>query len=444
LDYRITSTYIPYKDPVLTLQNEDDYIETIRSYAEREEVNGYNIPLEWNGNTGAIYTPNNVEFLKRLQEEGLLEKGYLYNIDEPIIPLNSSGGLDTNNPRYKALSQYAMDVYRLLIALYGTKPFDEWRQYPLRSIVTTACPELDTFVKDWCPLWYQDSQTNKYDIRMMTEDEIRRRQAEGSTMWWYGCVTPAEPYPTYHIQDDLMTARLVHWMQRDAGVTGEIYWATTLWGIWYGGDGKVHYDIDVWNSPYTIQSDVAGDGLLAYPGTVTDEYVGRNVPVPTIRLETIRDGFEDYEYLTMLEEKYAAVAARLGLTSVDSDDIMDTYYQAVYQSHEYTADADYDRSNPELMLRVREIMAQDIMRDDEDVIVSVSNTSDNGRTDKVISVYADENAKVVVNGKVLQGEAIDGCYVYSVEISLDGDTPVEQEVYVNGECYQRILTPSYQ
>ena len=96
------------------------------------------------------------------------------------------------------------------------------------------------------------------------------------------------------------------------------------------------------------------------------------------------------------------------------------------------------------MLRVREIMAQDMMRDDEDVIVAVSNTSDNGRTDKVISVYADENAAVVVNGKVLQGEAIDGCYVYSVEISLDGDTPVEQEIYVNGECYQRILTPSYQ
>ena len=444
LDYRITSTYIPYQDPVLNLENEDDYIETIRRYVEREEVNGYNIPLEWNGNTGAIYTPTNSEILIRLQEEGLLDKGYLYNIDEPIIPLNASGELDTSNIHYQKLSRYAMDVYRLMIDLYGAKPIDQWRQYPLPSIVTTACPELESFVKDWCPLWYQDSQTNKYDIRMMSEEEIRRRRAEGSTMWWYGCVTPSEPYPTYHIQDDLITARLVHWMQRDAGVTGEIYWATTLWGIWKGGDGQVHYDIDVWNNPYTIQSDVAGDGLLAYPGTVTDEYVGRNVPVPTIRLETIRDGFEDYEYLTMLEEKYAAVAARLGLTSVDSDDIMDTYYQAVYQSHEYTADADYDRSNPELMLRVREIMAQDIMRDDEDVIVAVSNTSDNGRTDKVISVYADENAKVVVNGKVLQGEAIDGCYVYSVEISLDGDTPAEQEIYVNGECYQRILTPSYQ
>ena len=183
--------------------------------------------------------------------------------------------------------------------------------------------------------------------------------------------------------------------------------------------------------------------MLVYPGTVTDEYVGRNVPVPTLRLEAIRDGFEDYEYLTMLEEKYAAMIARLGLTSVDSDDIMNTYYQAIYQSHNYTVDADYDRSNPALMLRVREIMAQDIMRNDENVIVSVSNTSENGRTDKVISVYADENAAVVVNGEILQGEAIDGCYVYSVEISLDGDTPVEQEIYVNGECYHRILTPQY-
>ena len=142
LDYRITSTYIPYQDPVLNLDNEDDYIETIRRYVEREEVNGYNIPLEWNGNTGAIYTPTNSEILIRLQEEGLLDKGYLYNIDEPIIPLNASGELDTSNIHYQKLSRYAMDVYRLMIDLYGAKPIDQWRQYPLPSIVTTACERL--------------------------------------------------------------------------------------------------------------------------------------------------------------------------------------------------------------------------------------------------------------------------------------------------------------
>ena len=444
LDYRITSTYIPYKDPVLTLQNEDDYIKTIRRYVEREEVNGYNIPLEWNGNTGAIYSPNNVRFLERLQEEGLLEKGYLYNIDEPIIPINSATGeVDTNSTGYQKLNRYRMDIYRLLTGVYGTKPLDEWRQYPLRVIITAPYLVLEDMIKDWCPIWYNDNYTNPYNVNMMSEEKIRSLQAEGSTVWWYGCNVPHEPYPNYHIQDDLMVPRLVHWMQRDAGITGELYWATTLWGSWYSSSASVDYSIDIWNDPDTVQSDIKGDGMLVYPGTVTDEYVGRNVPVPTLRLEAIRDGFEDYEYLTMLEEKYAAMIARLGLTSVDSDDIMNTYYQAIYQSHDYTVDADYDRSNPALMLRVREIMAEDIMRNDEDVIVSVSNTSDNGRTDKVISVYADETAAVVVNGEILQGEAIDGCYVYSVEISLDGDTPVEQEIYVNGECYHRILTPQY-
>lgn len=44
-----------------------------------------------------------------------------------------------------------------------------------------------------------------------------------------------------------------------------------------------------------------GDGLLIYPGT---KHRGLNGPVSSIRLEIIRDGIEDYEYLTLLEKRF--------------------------------------------------------------------------------------------------------------------------------------------
>ena len=439
LNYRITSTNIPYKDGAVTSSNLEDFMTVLKSYVDREEVNGYRVPLTVNNYS--VYTLDNQNLLKSLDAAGLLEKAYLYDLDEPIASTTANGELNPDDANYERVRRYASNIKMLFATSFDRK--EDWHEYSLPVIVTTACAAYEPYIKDWCPLWYCKTPFNKYDVGMLSETEIREKQANGSTVWWYGCVTPSRPYPTYHIQDDLMTARLVHWMQRDTGATGEIYWATTLWGVWGRTNAQVDYIIDIWNNPYTLWGhNVAGDGLLAYPGTVNDSYVGRNVPVPTIRLESIRDGFEDYEYLTMLEEKYQAILARLGLTGVSADDLMNTYYEAVYDADEYIAGGKYDRDNPSLMLRVREIMAQDIMRQDEDVLVSVKNYGSNAAK-KIISVYADADAKVVVDGKILTGQQTDGCYVYQTVVTVSGSEPVEKQIYVNGEAYTRILTPFY-
>jgi hypothetical protein len=44
-----------------------------------------------------------------------------------------------------------------------------------------------------------------------------------------------------------------------------------------------------------------GDGMLIYPG--------KNGPLPSIRLKMIRDGLEDYEYLTLLKKVSDKVSA---------------------------------------------------------------------------------------------------------------------------------------
>ena len=46
--------------------------------------------------------------------------------------------------------------------------------------------------------------------------------------------------------------------------------------------------------------DVYGNGVLLYCGAPFDEYG----PVGSLRLECVRDGIEDFEYLTMLADVY--------------------------------------------------------------------------------------------------------------------------------------------
>jgi hypothetical protein len=47
-----------------------------------------------------------------------------------------------------------------------------------------------------------------------------------------------------------------------------------------------------------------GDGFLLYPG--------ENGPINSIRWELIRDGIEDYDYLTILKDRYLKAQAGAG------------------------------------------------------------------------------------------------------------------------------------
>ena len=63
----------------------------------------------------------------------------------------------------------------------------------------------------------------------------------------------------------------------------------------------------------------AGDWL---PRSATrregDGVVNRNMILPTLRLESVRDGSEDFEYLTLLEKKMTALFEKWGVTEVRS------------------------------------------------------------------------------------------------------------------------------
>ncbi len=112
-------------------------------------------------------------------------------------------------------------------------------------------------------------------------------------LWWYGCNFPVSPYPTYHIDDSLLSARIASWMQYDYGIVGNLYWAVDEW----------HSNKNDYNFYDNITAPLdAGDGILVYPG----KPYGLDTPVASLRLESIRDGLEEYELLRSLDLAYKA------------------------------------------------------------------------------------------------------------------------------------------
>ena len=129
----------------------------------------------------------------------------------------------------------------------------------------------------------------------------------GKHLWWYqscdehescsdGNPGPATAtWPSYMVDATPVRNRVFQWLAYLYRIEGELYYDTDYCWTTACGAGTT----DPWVSVYAFGGN--GDGTLFYPGT-PDRIGGTTpVPVPSIRLELIRDGMEDYEYLHALD-----------------------------------------------------------------------------------------------------------------------------------------------
>lgn len=120
--------------------------------------------------------------------------------------------------------------------------------------------------------------------------------------------------PNLHIDMDAMSHRTLPWQQKREGFQGLLYWQTTYW--------EKKFIQDPWQEMDTIGTGYYGDGSLLYPGNK----VGVNGPVTSVRLEVLRDGLKDYDYLALTDRwlgpdatpGYVAKIVR-GLTDFEHD-----------------------------------------------------------------------------------------------------------------------------
>ena len=155
--------------------------------------------------------------------------------------------------------------------------------------------------------------------------------------------------------------------------------------------------------------------------------------MPTLRAEAIRDGSEDFEYLTLLEKKIGALFEKWGVTDISLDTYLDTYFDSLYisMSNMYRDSA--------FTQRMRERIAHDIMHAESAVSVEAAPTFENPNR-RAVTVYAENGSNVVIDGENIHGESRGDYSVYTRYFDMNNIADrTEITVTVNGEEYTRVL-----
>jgi hypothetical protein len=151
-------------------------------------------------------------------------------------------------------------------------------------------------------------------IGQLDKDIIQGLVAEGNEFWSYVCCCPKAPYLSLFIDHDDINMRMWLWLSYQFQLTGILVWSANYWNSLTASPAG--YLQNPWEDPmsYTVGYGLPygkqegwgnGDGRFFYPPNRdptdrTSKYM--DGPVPCLRLEKIRDGVEDYEYLLLLEK----------------------------------------------------------------------------------------------------------------------------------------------
>ena len=257
LDHRLNIDHLYRKNPP-----DIDVLE----YARGKGQNAFNIGAAFRHDKQGREQEELNRYLSELKKKGLFPYAYVYGFDE-VKP-----------EKFAEIREVFGQVHR---------------RYPGLETMTTAIDRSygkETGLRDAVDIWVP--LTDWYDL-----DEARKLRAEGKRVWWYICVVPEHPYANWFIEYPAIEARLLMGaMSFKYEVDGFLYYMINLWT----GNHR-----PIASGPYTEwdpgslvneRKDYTanGDGSLICPGP--------DGPLATIRLENIRDGLEDYEYLYLLAE----------------------------------------------------------------------------------------------------------------------------------------------
>ncbi|MCL2751263.1 MAG: DUF4091 domain-containing protein [Firmicutes bacterium] len=303
-DVRTTNLSVPFAATTGGINTEitKAYIIAIAEKGFKEGVDMLSIAYM---NIGTIDEPNGFTAAENLVKPVMTQFYNTINAAADQIELNISAGKYGNPTEYPGFTgQLGVDAAASARAIKHVTT-----SYPYAKI--QADVENNNGV--WCPLF------SEYD-----SPEARELYAQYDERWWYGCLYPMAPHPTYHIDDIGSSPRLVGWMQADWDITGNLFWSVSSYfaaggetGDGTDGEGKPR--ADYYSTPASRFA--PGDGALFYPGRPYGIYG----PVVTTRLQYIRDGYEEYELIKILKAKYAQIGG-----AGAAEEVLQTIFGTLY------------------------------------------------------------------------------------------------------------------
>jgi len=130
---------------------------------------------------------------------------------------------------------------------------------------------------------------------------LRTQQSHGKQVWWYPyCNDHIGTLPNFVIDKSLADSRVWGWLMYQWRVDGMLYWGVNRWRAARGGGTR-----DPYRDPLSFITSGGrhcnGEAMLVYPGYYPRYgLTNRNAPpVSSLRLEALRDGYEDLEYMKL-------------------------------------------------------------------------------------------------------------------------------------------------
>lgn len=422
LDYRLNVTMFTRSF------DGDTYIEGLRKYFDDPRISSLHFPRLENSAHTSYDFDRAQEWFTRIAElcfedgKNYYDKLYYYLaiIDEPhitnttkkVVPIykglavarhTAMRELKENRTNYAVSDELfnavidGIDNFPFLL----TSSYNENYTYEKNKLVNTLDdtdvpktePDPDEeYVITWVPYM------SVYD----TEVDADKHRNEGIEEWWYGCNYPTNPYPTYHLDDNILTARVFSWMSYEHNVVGNLYWRVN-WASEqnaFGVSSNLEDPYDITN----LSQPTNGEGLLVYPGNP----YGIEGFVPSLRLIAIRDGMEEYEILRSTGEKCKAIAGAAGYENFDVNRTFSKLYSALYVGTRVTGSADDFTAARELLSNFA------IFAEKGTLIADVENTP----FTTIVKVFV-SNGTLKIDGKEADFVQKENGKEYSVEIKQD-------------------------
>ena len=462
LEYRISAAHVPTYELVDTAEYARVAVETVKN----PKVASFELPYEAKnlsgslaGHVGEAYVGLDEAYLESVltnlviesknQNFNALSKAYVFFgilIDEPKE--NTFWVVKEIDNQFKNIKQRVADKDAIFEVDDTLSAAEQEKQAQLLSEIKESLLNINHIVTSrveqglidlggvdtWCPMF------DSYGSEVYEYNAEQRRELYGENLWWYGCIFPHTPYPTYQIDDHLLSPRLISWMQMEKGIEGNLFWGVNVYKQYSHEEGQYLSTRNPYEIPYSLPN-ANGDGMLVYPG----EYYGIYGPVASLRLEAIRDGMEDYEYLYLLEEKLNEANEKFGTEETISSYIEDIFKDLVYDNVKPV-------NNSELFRQAKNYVANLLELYSDQGVSLIKNkgcTLGTGKT--CIEIYAEQDAVVKVNGRIplesyIAGEGVkyvvyaDANEEHELKITIEKDGVKSEFIENVGNAYREMLS----
>lgn len=344
LDYKLCVGYIPG-----TEYSPERMVESLDKYWNHPNFTTYSLPSMQGYSRDTVNIRYYKQYLKYLAKASSPSRNYLEKAVNYVLPCDepwARNSMETVKNTVAVLQKTDGEVASELekenfYAQFGdaTVSFKEELENSLNNIQHIITDQYRGVYTDsdltFCPTF------DKYESETMVENLKQHSADHNNDLWWYGCVNPKYPYPTYHIDDSLIGARAVGWMQKQYGIKGNLFWNINTYQQWFTDVGT-DTAIDPYEEPnrigWSYRADANGDGYFFYPG----KKYGSDKPFPSLRLMTIRDGNDDYDLLSELERTYGELEVYYGLPSgtLSLSKTLGTVFDKIGIDVQYSSDAE--------------------------------------------------------------------------------------------------------